>query len=86
MEDSYFYNLLKAHGNGFLYDSYGAILFIRYDPEENVFYDECGFRIRNIFEMITPNDLVLYRANHDYCCFPCRYSRNILCWIGADDD
>lgn len=55
----------------------GDLCYIYYDPESNAFYDEDGAQIDNIFELITPNDLYLYR--HDPGCnlFPCRFDREL---------
>lgn len=37
------------------------ILFVFHDEVENQFYDVCGQLVHNIYEIITPNDLFLYR-------------------------
>lgn len=57
---------------------YDAILYLTYEPEENTFYDECGFRIVNIFEIISPNDLLLFRHDSHNCCFLKRDEYDIL--------
>lgn len=44
-------------------DQYIEIINIEYDAEENSFYDQCGIHITNVLEMITPNDLLLFRQN-----------------------
>lgn len=41
---------------------------IFYVPEWNVFMDEDGFIIWSIFEIITPNDLFLFKRNKEYMC------------------
>jgi len=46
-------------------DEYDAILSLSYDPVENAFYDDCGFRIINILEVIAPNDIFLFRKDHE---------------------
>lgn len=38
-----------------------SVILIIYDPEKNRFYDISGELIYNIFEMITPNDLRIFR-------------------------
>ncbi len=43
-------------------DSFGLF----YDEERNVFYDEDGFIIWSIFEIISPNDLLLFKKNKEY--------------------
>jgi len=55
-------------------------LFVCYDPDENMFYDRYGSLI-NILEMITPNDLFLFRQDPGYCTFPHRKNNKILCEI-----
>jgi len=37
-----------------------------YDPEENVIVDECGFMIFDIFRIISPNVLLVFRARKGY--------------------
>ena len=37
-----------------------------YDAESNRFVDEDGFIIWSIFEIITPNDLLLFKLNRCY--------------------
>ena len=64
---------------------YAFVLYIRWDEKENVFYDTCGFMIGNIFEMITPNDVYLFRQDHGNCSFPHREDRNVLCEIIIED-
>jgi hypothetical protein len=60
---------------------YDEILYFFYDPRDNIFCDQFGFIVLNIFEMITPNDLLLFKEDHGYCIFPHRHSNNILCEI-----
>ena len=60
---------------------YDAVLYIRWEENENLFYDECGFRINNVFEMITPNDLYLFRHDCNQRCFPYKKDKRILCEI-----
>ena len=33
-----------------------------YDEKDRIFVDEEGYRIENIFELITPSDLLLFRT------------------------
>ena len=55
------------------------VLFISYDVAYNQFFDECGNIIQNIFEVVTPNDIFLFRRNHDNCMFPYRYDKKVMC-------
>lgn len=64
---------------------YDGILYFSYDSEENMFYDQCGIRVTNIFEVITPNNLFLFRQDPGYCIFPHRDDNRILCEILTDE-
>lgn len=64
---------------------YDGLLYFSYDSKENVFYDPCGIRVINIFEIITPNDLFLFRQNPRYCLFPYIENKFILCVIITDE-
>lgn len=58
------------------------VLFLIYYPEENIFYDECGMRVTNILEMLTPNDLFMFkRFPRDYYIFTDRSNKNITCYL-----
>lgn len=57
---------------------------IFYDPIENIFYNPCGIRINNIYKLITPNDLFLFRQNHNKSIFMMKNSSNVLCKIIID--
>jgi len=63
---------------------YDGILQLFYDPEENIFYDQCGIRIINIFEVLTPNDLFLFKQNQEYNIFYHRDNSRIICEILTD--
>lgn len=52
---------------------YKEIIYVRYDESENRFYDDCGFYLSNMFELITPNDLFMFHKDHTCCVFPYRY-------------
>lgn len=56
---------------------YDAMLYLMFFPSENIFLDDCGMQIQNIFKMITPNDLYLYRQDPGYNIFPCRFDPHI---------
>jgi len=60
---------------------YDEVLCIEYDPDENCFYDDDGYLIYNIFDMITPSDLVLFRFDYDFNTFVHRHDKTTLCLI-----
>jgi len=61
-------------------DQYEAMLYIEYDADENSFYDECEIHIVNIFDIITPNDLLLFRKfPQTYSYFTTRNDSKIIC-------
>lgn len=62
-----------------------GILYFTYDPEENTFYDQCGIHMANIFEVLTPNDIFLFKRDHGYCIFPHRDDPHIWCEILMDE-
>jgi hypothetical protein len=64
---------------------YHAILTVFYNPIENIFYDQCGIRIINIFEIITPNDLFLFKHDNNNCYFRMKDEPYIICEIMVDD-
>ena len=64
---------------------YDDILLIRWDDETGVFHDVYGCRIDNIFELVSPNDLYLFRRDHGCCIFPHRNIRRIGCEIFIEE-
>jgi len=74
---SYYYYLLYQL-------PYHALVYVHYDRDENMFYDQCGMPIWNIFDTITPNDLLLFRHNPENCVFSHRDDHETLCWILTD--
>jgi hypothetical protein len=53
-----------------------------YDVEKNIFLDEDGQVVKNIFELITPNDLYLFRhLEKEYVVFRHRFLKNVVCEI-----
>lgn len=61
---------------------YDTVLPLVYDRESNTFYNSCGRVIPNVFEHITPGDLLLYRTRPTkYRCFPHRRESRVLCRI-----
>lgn len=57
------------------------ILYLYYDSIENTFYDDCGQRIDNIFELIRPNDLYLFRHDPGNVLFPYIHVPGLWCEI-----
>jgi len=62
------------------------ILYFWWDEENNMFYDECGQLVSNIFEMVTPNDLFLFMNDPGHCIFPHRDSKDISCEFVTDEN
>ena len=68
--------------NKYLYNTFDDQIYIEYDPLSNQFYDQCGFHISNIYELVTPNDLCLFRKiPSKYYLFRHRSMKNVLCQI-----
>jgi len=65
---------------------YKEVLYIEYIPIENSFYDEGGFHIDNILDIITPNDLLLFRNDYDFKYFTHRFNKDVLCIISVSDE
>jgi hypothetical protein len=63
---------------------YDSILYIFYDTEKNIFYEDFYNEIYNIFDFLTTNDIFLFRRDPGNCVFPHRYDRKILCEILVD--
>ena len=61
------------------YGKYKKIVYIIYSPGLNMFYDLRGKRLSNVFELITPNDLYLYKNDPGITLFPHRSKPNTLC-------
>jgi len=61
-----------------------GILQFFYDSEENTFYDQCGIRVANIFEVLTPNDIFLFKQDPGYNVFRHRDDSRIMCEILTD--
>lgn len=61
-----------------------------YDTDQNVFVGEDGFIVWSIFELITPNDLLLFRERKDYMVVDHRTLDNVVVELyypnGDDDD
>ena len=64
------------------------VISLYFNEEENVFTDEDGFIVWSIFELITPNDLFLFRKHRDYMTVRHRSLKNVqveLCWPDEDE-
>ena len=60
-----------------------------YDRERNVFVDEGGFIIWRLFELITPNDLYLFRLRQEHMVVNCKSIPGAvveLYWPEEDDE
>ena len=60
--------------------AYKAVLIIRYDAQENIFLDQCGFEMVDVYTALTPNDVYLFRRTGQHY-FRHRGDRHILCEI-----
>lgn len=57
-----------------------------YDADRNVFIDEDGFIIWSIFEIISPNDLFLFKQNREYMLVRHRSIPELLVELYYPDD
>jgi hypothetical protein len=60
-----------------------------YDRDNNIFVDEDGFPIYEIFTMITPNDLYLFKKKKCYMIVNHKTLKNVVCelyWLDDDSD
>ena len=61
-------------------NEYYDALFFYHDVEANRFFDQCGKKMDTILEVITPNDLYLFRKDPEkFHKFIHRYDRRIMC-------
>ncbi len=68
------------------YGRYTKLIRILYDRCLNMFYDIAGRRITNVFELITPNDLYLYRHDPGNSIFPHISEPHTMCEIITDEE
>jgi len=59
---------------------------IFYDIDENLFIDEDGFIIWSIFELITPNDLYLFRLHQESTVVAHRSWPGVVCELYYPED
>ena len=57
-----------------------------YDAEQNVFIDEDGFVIWSIFEIISPNDLYLFKEKCEYFLIPHRSCPDLMIELYYPED
>jgi len=58
------------------------VIEMEYDPDSNTFYDEWGVLIPNIFDLLTPNDLYLFKNDYDNNMFNHKKDKKVVCVIG----
>ena len=68
-----------------LSDSFDDMMFLHYYPDENIFYDECGKQIENIFEILTADDLLLFKKDPRRKYFVYCKNKHVLCKILIKD-
>jgi len=57
------------------------VLHIYYHDRENIFTDDDGHVIYDLFDIITPQDLFLFRFDPGFNCFPVVGDPDVLCEI-----
>jgi len=57
------------------------ILYLYYYEDENLFTDDDGHVIYDIFTIITPQDLFLFRHDNGFNIFPMKEHNDVLCEI-----
>lgn len=57
-----------------------------YDVLKNVFIDEDGFEIHNIYEIISPNMVYLFRHHQEYMIVHHRNLPGVVCELFWPDD
>lgn len=65
---------------------YEDVCGVFYDIDNNWFVDEDGFVIYNIFELVSPNDVYLFKDKKDYMLVPCVYDPTYGVEIFFPDD
>lgn len=63
------------------YRTYKSYFYINYYQDENIFTDECGNIMYDIFTVITPQNLFMFRHDYGNNCFPMVGNPDILCEI-----
>lgn len=55
-----------------------SIIYIYYNKKDNIFYSIFDSPIYNIFEFVTPQDILLFKNDPGYNIFSYRYNDDIL--------
>jgi len=57
-----------------------------YDPEKNVILDDCGFMIFDIYKIISPNRLFLFKTQKQHMSTWDKNGGLIVLYYGEEDD
>jgi hypothetical protein len=63
---------------------YDMIMYIFYDSVLNIFYDINGLEVHYLFELLTPNDIMLFKQDHEHNIFMNREDRRTMIEILVD--
>lgn len=58
--------MTEQEGLGLFQDNFVDAIGLFYDRDNNVFIDEDGYIVWNMYEMITPNDMFLFKKKREY--------------------
>jgi len=68
-------------------NEYDGTYYIFWDEQANMFYDPCGIRIINIFDLVTPNEIFLFRYNpKNFCAFPMKGEPRTVCIFVTNEE
>lgn len=62
-------------------EDFDDIIELEYDPDENSFYDEWGFHINDIYTMLNPQDVMLFKNDYYINTFNYKGNKNVICII-----
>lgn len=79
-------NISQMVSSDYMEDTYQDSIGLFYDEERNVFIDEDGFIVWDLFEIITPNDLFLFKFNKEYMLVKHRTMPEVLVEMYYPDD
>ena len=65
---------------------YDHVIYIFYDSRLNIFYDDNRSEIHYIFELLTPNDIMLFKKDYERNIFRDREDRKTMVEILVDYD
>jgi hypothetical protein len=57
------------------------VFHLYYYEDENIFIDDGGFIVYDLFSIVTPQDLFLFRKDHRFNCFPMVGIPEVMCKI-----